>query len=88
MKRILLPLALFVTYLGIVGLGTGARRNSLLAKSADLTLICLYLALIAILSILTVREKWGDPQGAHSRPGVLRRIRAWITDDRTDDRAL
>ena len=88
MKRILLPAALFAIYLGIVGLGTGAKRNSLLAKSTDLTLICMYLAFIAILSILTLRERWGDPQRPQSRPTVLRRIRAWVTDDRTDDRTL
>ena len=70
-------------YLGIIGLGTGARRNSLLAKSTDWTLIGIDLAFIAVLSILTLREKWGDPQRPQSRPTLLRRIRAWVTDDHT-----
>ena len=81
MKRILLPLALFATYLSIVGLGTSARPHSPIAKSADLTLICMELAFIGILSILVLRQKWGGRQRAHGTQTVLRRILAWITDD-------
>ena len=80
MKRFLLPAALFAIYLSLVGLGASARPHSPLAKSIDLTLICMELAFIAILSILVLWEKWRGPQTPSPGPTVLQRILDWITD--------
>jgi hypothetical protein len=60
------------------------------SKTADLALISLRLALLAVLSILVVRERWrhrDDQQQreTHSRPDagdtILQRFRRWSYDE-------
>ena len=61
------------------------------SKTADLALISLRLALLAVLSILVVRERWryrDDPQQpTHPKPDIgdtiLQRVRRWIYDEQT-----
>lgn len=83
MKRVLLPLAIFVIYLSIVGLGATARRHSELAREADLALLAINFALVVFLSVLVVADKWNGRRGPTSRPTLLRRIRDWMTDEPT-----
>jgi len=60
------------------------------SKTADLALMSLRLALVAVLSILVVRERWkhqDDAQGSDPRPHpdggdrFLQRLRRWYYDD-------
>jgi len=60
------------------------------SKTADLALISLRLALVAVLSILVVRERWrhrDDQQQRESHPSsdagdtILRRFRRWYYDE-------
>ena len=79
---------LFLLFLFLLSLGVSPY-----SKTVDRVLICLRLTLIAIMSILTVRE-WlkhqrdqRDPFGSHrqSHPdageSLLRRIRRWYFDE-------
>ena len=60
------------------------------SKTADLALISLRLALVAVLSILVVRERWrhrDDPQQQDRHPSsdtgdtILQRFRRWYYDE-------
>ncbi len=60
------------------------------SKAADLALISLRLALVALLSILMVRERWrrrddsqqsGIHSGSDSGDTLLRRFRRWYYDE-------
>jgi hypothetical protein len=82
LKRFLIPLAIFVTWVCLVALGSNAPRYSRLAKVADLTLLAMHLGLMAFLSVLVLRDRWHDSYGRPSRPTLLKRIWAWITDER------
>ena len=82
-RRICLPLAIFLAYLTVVGIGTGTPRYSLYFRIANSTLLLIHLAFVAFMSVLVVRERWGDPRRPSSGPTMLQRVRAWITDDRT-----
>jgi hypothetical protein len=85
LKRVMLPVAIFVAWLTVVGLGVSAPRYSPLAKFADLTLLAMHLGLVAFLSLLVLHDRWHDRHDGQSQPTLLRRIRGWITDDRTLD---
>jgi len=58
------------------------------SKTADLALISLRLALVAVLSILVVRERWrhadAQPKDAHpssdAGDSILQRLRRWYYD--------
>src|SRR5260370_33272746 len=81
-RRICLPLAIFVAYLTLVGIGTGTPRYSLYFRIANSTLILIHLACLAFMSVLGVRERWRDPRRPSSGPAMLQRVRPSITDDR------
>ena len=83
MKRIWLPLSIFLAYLTVVGIGTGTPRYSLYFRIANSTFLLIHLAFVAFMSVLVVRERWGDPCRLSSGPTMLQRVRAWITDDNT-----
>ena len=83
MRRICLPLAVFLAYLTVVGIGTGTPRYSLYSRIVNSTLLLLQLAFVAFMSVLVVRERYSDPRRPGSRPTMLARARAWFTDDRT-----
>ena len=83
MRRICLPLSVFLAYLTVVGIGTGTPRYSLYFRIANSTLLLIHLAFVAFMSGLVVRERWGDPRRPSAGPTLLQRIRAWITDDGT-----
>ncbi len=60
------------------------------SKTADLALISVRLTLVALLSILVVRERWrhrdgqrhGEPQsGSASADTILQRFRRWYYDE-------
>jgi len=62
------------------------------SKTADLALISLRLALLAVLSILVVRERWrhrDDRQQSANHPNsdagdtILQRFRRWYYDEQT-----
>jgi len=58
------------------------------SKTADLALITLRLALLAVLSILVVREQWhhrdGQRQcGTDAGDTILQRFRRWYYDEQT-----
>ena len=78
MKRFLLPLLVFFAYLGIVGMGASVSRDSPLSKVLDLSLLMIHLGLIALLSILLLKERASHGK---ARSMVLLRIRRWSTDD-------
>jgi len=78
-----LSLAIFLTYLTVVGIGTGTPRYSLYFRIANSTLLLVHLAFVAFVSVLVVRERLRAPRHLSSRPTLLQRVRAWITDDRT-----
>jgi hypothetical protein len=88
MRRICLPLSIFLAYLTVVGIGTGTPRSSLYFRIANSTLLLIHLAFVAFMSVLVVRERWGDPRRPSLGPTMLQRVRAWITDDRTFRRYL
>src|SRR6516225_8179758 len=82
-KRICLPLAIFLAYLTVVGIGTGTPRYSLYFRIANSTLLLIHLAFVAFMSVLVVRERSRDPRHRSSGPTMLQHVCAWITDDRT-----
>jgi len=60
------------------------------SQTSNYLLISLRLALVALLSILIVRERWKyrhDPQGTNVNPDtgdtILRRFRRWYYDEKT-----
>jgi hypothetical protein len=81
-KRVVLPLSIFLAWLTVVGIGASAPRYSGPAKTADLTLLTIELGLVAFLSVLVLRDR-RDARRPDRQSGatLLRRIRAWITDD-------
>jgi hypothetical protein len=81
MKRIGLPLAVFIGYLAIIGYGSVSRSY---AKTADLLLLSLDLVFLVILSVVVLRERWIG--GATKQDNIRRRIRRWWTDDTRDPR--
>jgi hypothetical protein len=61
------------------------------SRAADLTLICVRLALVVLMSVLVVRERWkhhNNPAGSgiHAESGapptLLQRMRRWYFDER------
>src|SRR5215813_7124910 len=82
-RRICLPLAIFLAYLTVVGIGTGIPRYSLYFRIADSTLVLIHLAFLAFMFVLVVRDRWGARCHGSSGPTMLQRVLAWITDDRT-----
>ena len=78
-----MPLAIFLAYLTVVGIGTGTPRYSLYFRIANSMLMLIYLAFIAFMSVLVVIERSRDPRRPSSGPTMLQRVRAWIMDYRT-----
>jgi hypothetical protein len=84
-RRKVVTLVLFLIYLVIVGLGS--TSSAPYSKTSDLVLLSVYLAFLAILSIVVLREKWTEwhyPQARHylqARETILRRWWRWVTDD-------
>jgi cytochrome b561 len=69
---------LFLIYLTVVGLGSSSSRYS---KTADLAVLSLHLALVAILSVSLVRAKWREWHHQPSTETLLQRWRRWVTDN-------
>ena len=82
MRRILIPLAVFLAYLATVGIGTSALRGSVYFRIADLTLLSLHLGFVFFMSALVLHHRWGDRRHPRSRPTMHERVIGWITDDK------
>ena len=83
MKRIVLPLAVFLLYLAVIGLGSTSQP---LAKTADLALLWVHLGWMAVLSVLVVRDRWTGAASSRERESMLWRIRCWMTDEHRGSR--
>jgi hypothetical protein len=81
LKRVLLPLSVFFTYLGVVGMGASAKRDSLLSEVADLTLLSIHLGFITFMAVLVLWERWGRKKSYPTT--IIRNARRWWTDDHT-----
>jgi len=81
-RRICVPLAVFLAYLTVVCIGTGTPRYSLFFRIANSTLLLIHLVFIAFMSVLVVIERSRDPRRPSSGPTMLQRVRAWIMDYR------
>src|SRR5579862_2539630 len=76
-KRKATALAIFLSYLAVVGLGSTPTPYS---KAADITLLALHLAFIAAASILLV---WSRATGRHrsERETILQKYLRWMEDN-------
>jgi hypothetical protein len=81
MGRILIPLAVFLAYLAVVGIGTSAPRGSVYFRITDLTLLSLHLGFVFFMSALVLHHRWADGRRPRSRPTMHQRVIRWITDD-------
>ena len=81
-RRIGLPLAIFLVYLTVVGIGAGMPRYSLYFQIANSTLLLIHLAFVALMSVLVVRERRRVRYHRSSGQTMLQRVRAWIMDER------